>query len=732
MFARKHTVFMNKPLKAILLICLGYFITVGFTWHTLYDYQLRWVNLLVLSLFLLRLWLDVRQMPIKFTPLVGLLGMWWGIVLLSAVFNLESWRRISIGVWMLLLYTVFILLLQSAFLKRSLQPRDLLWMLLGIFGLQVVTVGQQILPFLRHLTWGVNIIEQADKFGVFISGTLSNPNLLGAFCVLTLPFLVVGVGLHPARAWQRVLFALFSLLAFLLLLLSLSIGAWVSVAVEIPVGLVLWLNYQYPNGWSKWRQRWRNLSQALRFSLLGILGIFTVLLGSIAVFAWGSVAAIGGSFLYRRYLIENVLHTFVESPWIGTGLFTVQQALIARGTVPWGNLDGQTLEWLNNLNHSHNSFINVLVELGVAGAIGYGITIVVLGWASRLAWRTASPQHKLMLIASITAWVGISVHHHVDVTSLTPAIGILIMIVMLVMMPQDPSPRRSFRLPVFIPLASCVLLVGMGWDSMQLQAQTNTIWNLPDTFDVRTLAQQVERLEANDPAMPGHALGVGLLYGIDHYQTQSRASLDQAIAAYERVVTREPNQSYAWTNLAVLYAERGDVEQAQTAYAHSQRLAQHVVIITDLADIPNALTREYYATIPRVLDGQADGVVLSAPPQTPIEQAIMSLIETEQGQTEAARARIDAILPFSTLDIAWKTAADAWLLRTQSKPFDALLARISPPAPTDLFYQDGIFAANYSASGFYRLQFARQYVPHLNFPLTDPMIRLVVADLTAP
>ncbi len=723
---------MNKPLKAILLISMGYFIAVGFTWHTLYDYQLRWVNLLVMSVFLLRLWLDVRHEPVVFTPLVGLVGMWWGIVLLSAVFNLDSWRRMSIGLWMLLLYTVLILLLQSAFFKRSLQPNDLVWMLLGVFGLQVVTAVQQFQPFLSQLSWGINLLDQADVNQIFISGTLSNPNLLGAFCVLTLPFLLYGVAINPAFSWQRGLFILSSLFALLLVLTSLSIGAWVSVAIQIPIGLVLWLNYQYPNGWSEGRQRWRNLPQPLRLSLWGLMGMFAVLLVFIGVFAWGSVGAIGGSFLYRRYLIENVLQTFVESPWVGTGLFTVQQALIARGTVPWGNLDGQTLEWLNNHNHTHNSFFNLLTELGTVGAIGYGITFAILWWASRSAWRTASPQHKLLLSASITAWLGISVHHLVDVTTLTPSIGILVMLVILVMTTPPTPIRRQFRLPLFIPLASVLLLGSMVWDSVQLQAQTTTIWKLPDTINFPVLAQQVETLETHDPAMPGHALGVGLLYGIDHYQTQSSASLDQAIAAYERVVKREPNQSYAWTNLAVLYAERGNVAQAQTAYAHSQRLAQHVVIIADIADIPNALTREYYETIPALLNGNVADIIPSAPPQTPIEQAIMSIIETERGQTEAADARLQAIQPFSTLDLTWKTAAEAWLLRAQSQPYDALLSKITPPLPTDLSHEDGIFAVNYAASGFYRLQFARQYVPHLRYPLTDPMIRLVVEDLTAP
>ena len=725
-------VLMNKPLKAILLISLGYFITIGFTWHTLYDYQLRWITLLVLGLFMVRLWLDVRHEPFEFTPLVGLVAMWWGIVLLSAVFNLDSWRRIGIGLWVLLFYTVLILLIQTAVLKRTLLLTDLVWMLLGAFILQIITSVQQIQPFLSQLSFGVNVLEQADVNQIFINGTFSNPNLLGAFCVLTLPFFVSGAVLHPNSRWQKGLFTVSSVLAFLLLLTTLSVGAWISLAIEIPIWLGLWLTYQYPNGWREWLQRWRNLSQTLRRSLLGMMGVFAVLVSFIMVFAFGSVSAISGSFLYRSYLIQNVLQTFRQSPWVGTGLFTVQQALIARGTVPWGHLDGQTLEWLNNHNHTHNSFFNLLVELGAVGAIGYGVTLVVLGWSSRLAWRTAPHQQKMILAASITAWLGISVHHLVDVTSLTPAIGILVVLVMIAMIPQQPPHARPFRLPLFIPLATLIIFVGMVWDTVQLQAQTTTIWRLPNEIDYLVLAHQVEALEANDPAMPAHALGIGLLYAIDHFQTQSADSLNQAISAYERVTQREPNLSYAWTNLAVLYAERGDVEEAQNAYAQSQRLAQHVVIISDVEDLTNALTREYYATVPTLLNGEIDAVAFSAPPQTPIERAIMSMIETEQGHLNEARARLDEIAPFSTLDLAWKTAAEAWLLRAQSKPYDALLIPITPPLPTDLSSADGVFAENYAASGFYRLQFSRQYVPHLNYPLTDPMIGLVIENLTQP
>ena len=158
--------------------------------------------------------------------------------------NLESWRRISIGLWYVGVYIGAWYLLQDAFANRGLRREWLIDAIL-IAGVPVMFVGYAQVEL--ALTSGLPLPRPV--------GTLGNANALGALLALLLPLIAGRLTVSRSPLTRNAAGILWRGWRFGLLGLSFSRGGWIGGVVA----LALWAALSLPL--LTW---WRRLQRPLQ------------------------------------------------------------------------------------------------------------------------------------------------------------------------------------------------------------------------------------------------------------------------------------------------------------------------------------------------------------------------------------------------------------------------------------------------------------------------------------
>ncbi len=226
-------------------------------------------------------------------------------------------------------------------------------------------------------------------------GTLGHPNHLAAYLVMGLPVLV-GFALRAAARGHSVRLAALSgvgLLALAGIVLALSRGAWLALAVVAPLMLA-----------GLWRCGYRRAVRVTGWSLA---------CGGMAVVVFGLLA--GGAF--RDSLARRLHHLgesagrpalwgagwgmFCERPLTGAGLDTYQLAFGRhRPAAFWRE------EWNVTPTKAHNEAVHVLATQGLLGAAAVLALITGLGWAFTRVWRQSCADDRLLVLAAGCGAVG--------------------------------------------------------------------------------------------------------------------------------------------------------------------------------------------------------------------------------------------------------------------------------------------------------------------------------------
>ena len=233
---------------------------------------------------------------------------------------------------------------------RAVLLAGLAWILLAVGILSLVLYGL-----------GVTLDGEPAEGGR-ATGSLHNPNEWGAFCVLGLPFLLC-LGLDDAPRRGKRLWVVASVVLVVSVALSFSRGAFVALAMVTVVALL------------KAKRR--------RFLPLLALGLTLVLAGdalplervmSRFLTLLNPSTEIGDSLSLRAGYLDAGLRLFAESPFFGCGL----------GHFP---LQAHRISDVMPGFDAHNTFITILSETGIAGAVVGAWFLLAL--ASHLSGRGA-------------------------------------------------------------------------------------------------------------------------------------------------------------------------------------------------------------------------------------------------------------------------------------------------------------------------------------------------------
>lgn len=738
--------------------CLLY-LTLGATFTGIVQPQSRLVGIVGMMGIALAWLIGRRRWTWHSTSIDAAILMWIGAFSVSLIANLNAWQHILTGGWFVGAYILAWFLLHDLLANHVIARRVLMNALL-ITGVLIVAFG-----YLQSRTWLMTSLPTLLSGSLNLSlprpvSTLGNPNTLGAFLAVLLPFTFEAA--RGSKRLTRVLMLIYALLVGGLLVLTYSRGAWVGAAagVGIQVLLLVW-----KSGWlsiNRLRLFW-NTQNTLKRAAMGLVAIAVVviLVGGGFIIARSYLSPGGRSSEARVWIYNTALRMFSEKPISGFGLFTFGTGLARYNGYP--PYEPHT--------HAHNLILHIAAELGVIGLIA----LALLAWlTARGMWRNLSKGIDPVVIAGVGGVSAFAVHHLFDVPTMNPAIALTCLIALVIAVaPTLPVPMITMRrrvLQIAIPLTAAALVIAGMWTTLIYQQYAAIITQTAS--GVITPLEGASRLQSIVDADPNTSIYVyeqGLLYGL-------AGDVQSAIQSFERFTQLEPDYAFGWLNLYALYAETGDFERALGAVQNAKRVSPFDAMISyDLAETYAILgdedsARENYRltlinspdlsllptwdddpirasvltdlpplsgageTILLIQSGDlsaarqvwTDNIYRLTNPSQPSVYVVDLLLALHEGDSESASAALIAAQASidDQGDSAWAHYGEACLARfngdeaAAQAEFNAARESLT----LEPFETDWQFGASIAYAQFMRLMLPRIFLPEVNFPIANPII----------
>jgi O-antigen ligase len=329
----------------------------------------------------------------------------------------------------LLIADIIILFLAAQAFRTSDDWRLFVWFIMG-FGFLVAIFGiLQQLTFNGKLYWFREMRYGGIPFGPYV-----NRNHFAAFVELVFPVALVPLVLGKVRKERWFVVGIFGLLPIGALFLSASRGGVVSFGVQIGV-LVLMMILRRTGGKHVLAG---GLVLLIAFLMVSWLGVRQVL------DRFSSLQSLEVTTGKRASMRQNTWRIFLDHPWIGTGLGTIQTVFPAYETL----YDGKVV------NHAHNDYLEALAETGSIGGACCAWFLGVLFFVSmRQLLQRDKPFAAAMHLSGLVACVGFLVHSLVDFNLHIPANAVLFLLTAhlatgeITPSPREPRHSHSSRNP---------------------------------------------------------------------------------------------------------------------------------------------------------------------------------------------------------------------------------------------------------------------------------------------
>jgi O-antigen ligase len=290
----------------------------------------------------------------------------------------------------LLLADILLLFLAAQAFRTLEDWRSFVWFVMS-FGFFVSLFG-----ILQHLTFNGKLYWFREMhFGGIPFGPYVNRNHFAGFTELVIPVSLVPLVLGKVRRERWFLVSLFAVVLIGALVLSASRGGIISFGVEVGV-LVLWLVLRRTAG--------KHLLSGgavllLAFLMVSWLGVQQL------VERFSSLQSLEMTVGKRASMRADTWRVFLDHPWTGTGLGTLQLVFPAYETLYDGKI----------VNHTHNDYLEGLAETGIAGGLCclWFLGVLLFDSLRRLSQPIGAFASTVQL-AALTACFGFLTHSLVD------------------------------------------------------------------------------------------------------------------------------------------------------------------------------------------------------------------------------------------------------------------------------------------------------------------------------
>lgn len=306
----------------------------------------------------------------------------------------------SLELQLLVAYMLVVFLAAQSF--RTVEDfRGFVWFVM-IFGFIVAIFG-----ILQHLTFNGKLYWFREmRFGGIPFGPYVNRNHFAAFAELVIPFSLVPLVLGKVRRERWLIVTILAVVPIGALFYSASRGGIVSFGVELG-SIVIWLVLR--------RSARGHLVSAgavllLAFLMVSWLGVKQ------ALERFSSMQSLEVTQGKRTSMAVDTWHIFLDHPWIGTGLGTLQTVFPPYETLYDGKI----------VNHSHDDYLEALAETGIAGGACcvWFLGTLLLDSLRRLS-ESGSAFVSALQLSGLVGCLGFLMHSLVDFNLHIPANALL-------------------------------------------------------------------------------------------------------------------------------------------------------------------------------------------------------------------------------------------------------------------------------------------------------------------
>lgn len=305
----------------------------------------------------------------------------------------------------LLIADVLLLFLASQLFRTLADWRGFVWFILG-FGFLVCFFG-----ILQHLTFNGKLYWFREmRYGGIPFGPYVNRNHFAGFAELVIPVSLVPLVLGKVRRERWIVVGFFAVVPIGALIFSASRGGIVSFGVEL-VALALWLLLK------------RSAEKKHLVAAAVVFGVVTLLVSWLGVGQvlerFSSLQSLETTEHKRAAMREGAWRIFLDHPFVGTGLGTLQSVFPAYETVYDGKI----------VNHTHNDYLEALAETGILGGACCAWFLVVLFIEPlRRLWRGNGSFAEALYLAGLLGCLGVLVHGMADFNLHIPGNALLFLL----------------------------------------------------------------------------------------------------------------------------------------------------------------------------------------------------------------------------------------------------------------------------------------------------------------
>ncbi len=324
-------------------------------------------------------------------------------VFISAASSLIPSLSIKYIFFFLNAFIMMFIILKEANTKERIQSFINLFLIgvsfTGIYGLYQKIKGVPVNP---------SYVDMRINEGMFgrIFSTMENPNNFGELLILALPFFIAFI-LNEKNPRKRFFYCALSIPVVISLVFTGTRSAWVSFAIGVFVFICL-----------------KNIRLLPIFALLGIAGFISLPFISPAVYR--RILTIfnpnDASTSYRGLILDTVWPMIGDYGLFGVGL----------GTDVFKKICSTYFQFTkNNVVHSHNLYIQILIEMGILSLIFFLGTIYrTLKGLYFIVDRSINTELKNLAIASVASLLSILVMAFIDYVWFYPRILLIFWAIM--------------------------------------------------------------------------------------------------------------------------------------------------------------------------------------------------------------------------------------------------------------------------------------------------------------
>jgi len=548
----RHTYLTRLAREGAITVVFTYLLLVGGTLNGLALFEVITVSLVFLAViglsWLGEAWRQGRQLQLpRAARAYGIFLVAYGV---SAAFSLDP-RRSASALALTTLYALAWALVADLIAEGW--PADMFVRVVMILG--TILVGMALWQSIDHqLGWlKVRSSDQAWLAPRILRPHpfLTNTNMVAAFVNLLWPIGLVKL-LSTKVTAKRAVLGIWTLLAWVALLLTSSRGGWVGATLALPVTTALWWLVNRTNtraglraAESSHRARPKRWLPAVLALVVGVILAATYVLDRTSHTA--------GLESRRRFWVA-AWRAFNSHPVLGLGPDTYVSAYLRHMSVPPGGL----------FVRAHSQVAHILAENGLLGLISGGALVTAMVRDGYARWRRSDATAQRMLAGVVGGLVATAGHGVFDTPQAIPMNSIVIA-TWAAILTSDPRrpPKRTQRLVDARALLSllliCLTMFGV-WSQYAYRPYLSGIDSAHEDRHGRA-AEDLEKAAARDPHHAVYSLASAYVHGVlaNH---GDRSAATKSIARYERAIAKEPGYALHYANLASLHRQQGNTPAA--------------------------------------------------------------------------------------------------------------------------------------------------------------------------